>query len=195
MMSLNAGDSHFCVASRSVARTSDCQHGRQLTDPLGEDDFLGFKSIQYEQTCHLHLPYLLQHADNPVDWHPWDHEALAKAKAENKPIFLSIGYAACHWCHVMAHESFEDPETAALMNQHFINIKVDREERPDLDSIYMSRDAGHDRLRRLAHVGLPDTRSATVLRRHLLPPSLVATICLPSKSVLTCPGKCLGERT
>lgn len=83
-------------------------------------------------------PYLLQHADNPVDWHPWDDEALALAKAENKPIFLSIGYAACHWCHVMAHESFENPETAALMNEHFINIKVDREERPDLDSIYMS---------------------------------------------------------
>jgi uncharacterized protein len=83
-------------------------------------------------------PYLLQHAENPVDWHPWDDEALAKAKIENKPIFLSIGYAACHWCHVMAHESFEDPQTAALMNEHFINIKVDREERPDLDSIYMS---------------------------------------------------------
>lgn len=83
-------------------------------------------------------PYLLQHADNPVDWQPWDDEALAQAKAENKPIFLSIGYAACHWCHVMAHESFEDPQTAALMNEHFINIKVDREERPDLDSIYMS---------------------------------------------------------
>jgi uncharacterized protein YyaL (SSP411 family) len=82
-------------------------------------------------------PYLLQHAHNPVDWHPWGEEALSKAKAENKPIFLSIGYAACHWCHVMAHESFEDPETAALMNQHFINIKVDREERPDIDSIYM----------------------------------------------------------
>jgi len=83
-------------------------------------------------------PYLLQHADNPVDWHPWGEEALAKAKAENKPIFLSIGYAACHWCHVMAHESFEDPEIATLMNEHFVNIKVDREERPDLDSIYMS---------------------------------------------------------
>ena len=82
-------------------------------------------------------PYLLQHADNPVDWYPWSQEALNKAKAENKPIFLSIGYAACHWCHVMAHESFEDPETAAFMNEHFINIKVDREERPDLDNIYM----------------------------------------------------------
>ena len=83
-------------------------------------------------------PYLLQHANNPVDWYPWGAEALEKAKAENKPIFLSIGYAACHWCHVMAHESFEDPDTAALMNEHFVNIKVDREERPDLDSIYMS---------------------------------------------------------
>ena len=82
-------------------------------------------------------PYLLQHANNPVDWHPWGEEALNKAKAENKPIFLSIGYAACHWCHVMAHESFEDSETAAFMNEHFINIKVDREERPDLDNIYM----------------------------------------------------------
>jgi uncharacterized protein len=82
-------------------------------------------------------PYLLQHANNPVDWHPWCEEALAKARAENKPIFLSIGYAACHWCHVMAHESFEDPAIAAIMNEHFINIKVDREERPDLDSIYM----------------------------------------------------------
>src|SRR6266498_3551616 len=82
-------------------------------------------------------PYLLQHAKNPVNWFPWGKEALNKAREENKPIFLSIGYAACHWCHVMAHESFEDPETAAFMNEHFINIKVDREERPDLDAIYM----------------------------------------------------------
>ena len=82
-------------------------------------------------------PYLLQHAHNPVDWYPWGEEALTKAKAEDKPIFLSIGYAACHWCHVMAHESFEDSETAAFMNEHFINIKVDREERPDIDGIYM----------------------------------------------------------
>jgi uncharacterized protein YyaL (SSP411 family) len=82
-------------------------------------------------------PYLLQHAHNPVDWYPWGEEALRRAREEDKPIFLSIGYAACHWCHVMAHESFEDPQTAAYMNQHFINIKVDREERPDLDSIYM----------------------------------------------------------
>src|ERR1700733_1150369 len=81
-------------------------------------------------------PYLLQHADNPVEWYPWGEAALTRAKQENKPILLSIGYSACHWCHVMAHESFEDPATAALMNELFINIKVDREERPDLDKIY-----------------------------------------------------------
>jgi uncharacterized protein len=81
-------------------------------------------------------PYLLQHADNPVDWYPWGEQALAAARREDKPILLSIGYSACHWCHVMAHESFEDPATAALMNQLFVNIKVDREERPDLDKIY-----------------------------------------------------------
>src|SRR6478736_6038212 len=77
-------------------------------------------------------PYLLQHADNPVDWYPWGEEAPARAREENKPILLSIGYAACHWCHVMAHESFEDEATARLMNEHFVNIKVDREERPDI---------------------------------------------------------------
>jgi uncharacterized protein YyaL (SSP411 family) len=82
-------------------------------------------------------PYLLQHANNPVDWYPWGEEALNKAKLENKPIFLSIGYAACHWCHVMEHESFEDSDTATIMNDNFINIKVDREERPEIDSIYM----------------------------------------------------------
>ena len=83
-------------------------------------------------------PYLLQHSTNPVEWFPWGKDALDKARTEDKPIFLSIGYAACHWCHVMAHESFEDVEIASLMNKYFINIKVDREERPDLDSIYMS---------------------------------------------------------
>jgi uncharacterized protein YyaL (SSP411 family) len=82
-------------------------------------------------------PYLLQHANNPVDWFPWSGEALDISRQENKPIFLSVGYAACHWCHVMEHESFEDPATAEIMNEHFINIKVDREERPDIDNIYM----------------------------------------------------------
>lgn len=83
-------------------------------------------------------PYLLQHRDNPVDWHPWGPEALAEAERRNVPILLSVGYAACHWCHVMAHESFENADIAAVMNEHFVNIKVDREERPDIDQIYMS---------------------------------------------------------
>ncbi len=83
-------------------------------------------------------PYLLQHADNPVDWYPWNEEALQKAQDEEKPIFLSIGYSACHWCHVMAHESFEDERIAEILNQYFVSIKVDREERPDLDQIYMN---------------------------------------------------------
>src|SRR5436190_15991184 len=82
-------------------------------------------------------PYLLQHADNPVDWYPWGEEALRKAQSEDKPILLSIGYSACHWCHVMAHESFEDPAIAEMINQNFVPIKVDREERPDIDEIYM----------------------------------------------------------
>ena len=82
-------------------------------------------------------PYLLQHADNHVDWYPWGDEALARAREEDKPILLSVGYAACHWCHVMEHESFEDETTAALMNEHFVPVKVDREERPDIDSVYM----------------------------------------------------------
>src|SRR5690349_8455779 len=81
-------------------------------------------------------PYLLQHAHNPVDWYPWGDEALARAKDEDKPILLSIGYAACHWCHVMERESFEDAAIAKLMNDHFVSVKVDREERPDLDHIY-----------------------------------------------------------
>src|SRR3989304_3528520 len=85
---------------------------------------------------HETSPYLLQHAHNPVDWYAWGGEALSRAKAENKPVLLSIGYSACHWCHVMEHESFENEEIASVMNAHFINIKVDREERPDLDQIY-----------------------------------------------------------
>src|ERR1044072_4061029 len=82
-------------------------------------------------------PYLLQHAGNPVDWYPWGEEALARARADDKPILVSIGYSACHWCHVMERESFEDAETAALMNEQFIPVKVDREERLDVDTIYM----------------------------------------------------------
>ncbi len=87
---------------------------------------------------HEKSPYLLQHAENPVDWYPWGEEAFQKAKREDKPIFLSIGYATCHWCHVMAHESFEDEGVARLLNQDYVAVKVDREERPDVDQIYMS---------------------------------------------------------
>ncbi len=97
-------------------------------------------TVQYNYTNHLineTSPYLIQHAHNPVNWYPWGEEALTKAREEDKPIFLSIGYAACHWCHVMEKESFENVEIAAFMNEHFINIKVDREERPDVDQLYM----------------------------------------------------------
>ena len=102
-------------------------HASSTETPAGKNHLSDSKS-----------PYLLQHADNPVDWYPWGEEAFARAKKEDKPIFLSIGYATCHWCHVMEHESFEDETVARLMNETFINIKVDREERPDIDQVYMS---------------------------------------------------------
>ncbi|MFX1377228.1 MAG: thioredoxin domain-containing protein [Promethearchaeota archaeon] len=95
-------------------------------------------SLKQNRLINEKSPYLLQHANNPVDWYPWGEEAFFKAKKENKPVFLSIGYSTCHWCHVMAHESFEDYEIAELMNETFISIKVDREERPDIDKIYMT---------------------------------------------------------
>jgi uncharacterized protein len=105
------------------------------------DTFAEPKPASSEQTnrlAHEKSPYLLQHAHNPVDWYPWGEEAFAKARRENKPIFLSVGYSTCHWCHVMAHESFESEEVAAIMNREFVNIKVDREERPDVDRVYMT---------------------------------------------------------
>ena len=87
--------------------------------------------------AHETSPYLLQHAENPVDWFPWGDEALALARETDRPLLVSIGYSACHWCHVMERESFEDPHVAALMNEHYVCVKVDREERPDVDAIYM----------------------------------------------------------
>ena len=105
------------------------------------DTFTEAKPARPEHTNRLaqeKSPYLLQHAHNPVDWYPWGEEAFEKARRESKPIFLSIGYSTCHWCHVMAHESFENEEIAALMNREFVNIKVDREERPDVDRVYMT---------------------------------------------------------
>ena len=89
------------------------------------------------QLIHEKSPYLLQHAHNPVNWYPWKQEAFLRAKEEDKPIFLSIGYSTCHWCHVMEKESFENEEIAELLNEYFICIKVDREERPDIDAVYM----------------------------------------------------------
>jgi len=99
------------------------------------------KKMEHKHTNRLakeKSPYLLQHAHNPVDWYPWGAEAFEKAKKEDKPIFLSVGYSTCHWCHVMEHESFEDETLAAYLNEHFVSIKVDREERPDVDQIYMA---------------------------------------------------------
>ena len=105
-----------------------------VTDPdAGERD----SSNPANRLVHEASPYLQQHAHNPVDWYPWGEEAFSRARAEGKPIFLSIGYSTCHWCHVMERESFSDREVAALLNAHFICIKVDREERPDLDQLYM----------------------------------------------------------
>ena len=114
-------------------------------------------------------PYLLQHANNPVDWYPWGEEALERARADDKPILLSVGYSACHWCHVMERESFENPDIAAQMNDRFVSVKVDREERPDIDSIYMTAVQAMT-----GHGGWPMTVFLTpdgnaLLRRHLLP--------------------------
>ena len=114
-------------------------------------------------------PYLLQHRDNPVDWRPWGEEAKAAARERDVPILLSIGYSACHWCHVMERESFTDAETAAYMNEHFVPIKVDREERPDVDAIYMEALQGMTGRRRLAADGLLRPRRRPLPLRHLLP--------------------------
>jgi hypothetical protein len=120
-----------------AASLSGCSKRSESTDEakeMAEEEKIpeGQNRLALEQS-----PYLLQHADNPVDWFPWGDEAFERAEAEDKPVFLSIGYSTCHWCHVMEHESFEDPEIAALMNDTFINVKVDREERPDIDNVYM----------------------------------------------------------
>ena len=114
-------------------------------------------------------PYLLQHANNPVDWYPWGREAFDKARAEDKPIFLSVGYSTCHWCHVMARESFENAEIAAVMNELFVNVKVDREERPDVDRVYMTFVQATTGQRRLAHERLAPAGPQADLRRHVFP--------------------------
>jgi uncharacterized protein YyaL (SSP411 family) len=96
------------------------------------------KDLHTNRLIHESSPYLRQHAHNPVDWYPWGDEAFKKAERENKPLFLSIGYSTCHWCHVMEHESFANEDIATYLNEHFVSIKLDREERPDLDNIYMT---------------------------------------------------------
>ncbi len=112
-----------------------------LAGPIGAetgDSLSQKKEVKHNRLINESSPYLLQHATNPVDWYPWGEEAFAKAKKEDKPIFLSIGYSTCHWCHVMEHESFADEEVAVLLNQYFVAVKVDREERPDIDQVYMT---------------------------------------------------------
>ena len=118
---------------------------------------------------HATSPYLLQHAHNPVDWHPWGARGPGQARREDRPIFLSIGYSACHWCHVMERESFEDEEVAGVLNEKFVPIKVDREERPDLDELYMAAVQAMTGQRRLAHERLAHAGPEALLRRHLLP--------------------------
>ena len=117
-----------------VTAESELKH-LTVNDYLQHEKAKGKKA---NKLIHESSPYLLQHAYNPVDWHVWGEAAFAKAKKENKPIFLSIGYSTCHWCHVMAQESFENEKISALINEHFIAIKIDREQRPDIDSVYMS---------------------------------------------------------
>src|SRR6185312_1815629 len=123
-------DPRGCRALRDRTRLGICKLGNQRVNPPHDN-------APANRLIHETSPYLRQHAHNPVHWYPWGDEALSLARAQDRPIFLSIGYSACHWCHVMERECFENEAIAALMNQHFVNIKVDREERPDIDEIYM----------------------------------------------------------
>ena len=115
-------------------------------------------------------PYLLQHKDNPVDWFPWGDEAIARARDEDRPLLVSIGYSACHWCHVMEHESFEDPAIADVMNEGFVCVKVDREERPDVDAICMEACQAHDRSRGVAPECLPHAELKPFFAGTYFPP-------------------------
>ncbi len=135
--------------SKEVAKATEMPTAEERSDTetlSGDDEDLGddlkvnndVESSKPNRLINEQSPYLLQHAHNPVDWYPWGEEAFEKARRENKPIFLSIGYSTCHWCHVMEEESFSDPQVAALLNEIFVPIKVDREERPDIDAIYMN---------------------------------------------------------
>lgn len=144
----NRNDGDLSLPGGSAGRVHGSEIGasrgwclRSQTDPSSgdnQDTAPPDGGPEYNRLVFEKSPYLLQHAGNPVDWYPWGEAAFEKARRENKPIFLSIGYSTCHWCHVMEHESFEDPEVAKLMNEHFVSIKVDREEPPDVDNIYMT---------------------------------------------------------
>src|SRR5215203_5541540 len=125
-------ESPLLIRTSNSTQVSASVGAQYLTCPL-PGRFKGMPNRLAQETS----PYLLQHRDNPVDWYPWGPEALERAREEDRPILLSVGYSACHWCHVMERESFEDAETAAYMNEHFVPIKVDREERPDVDALYM----------------------------------------------------------
>src|SRR5881397_1147403 len=129
--------SAYIGASASTSSRDGARKTSRSVSSLGKPAMEASLARPVNRLAEATSPYLLQHADNPVEWYPWGDEALARAREEDKPILLSIGYAACHWCHVMAHESFEDSQTAALMNERFVPVKVDREERPDVDSVYM----------------------------------------------------------
>ncbi len=128
-----------CLLQGQVGSSAECGVRRTNATACNQTDHFVYSRGEEmpNRLSHESSPYLQQHADNPVDWYPWGDEAIEKAEAEEKPIFLSIGYSACHWCHVMERESFEDEETAEILNEHFVSVKVDREERPDLDRIYM----------------------------------------------------------
>src|SRR6266567_9207689 len=126
--------SHFRFGFLALTWLVTANHSGADLTPAGATE----KLEHTNRLAHEKSPYLLQHAHNPVDWYPWGEDAFAKARQENKPIFLSVGYSTCHWCHVMAHESFENEEVAAIMNREFVNIKVDREERPDVDRVHMT---------------------------------------------------------
>ncbi len=128
----------FVLALTWLVTANHSDAGPTPASPRRSESGATEKSEHTNRLAHEKSPYLLQHAHNPVDWYPWGEDAFAKARRENKPIFLSVGYSTCHWCHVMAHESFESEEVAAIMNREFVNIKVDREERPDVDRVYMT---------------------------------------------------------
>ncbi len=142
-----------------------------LAEPTGaetREDHSQNKEVKHNRLINESSPYLLQHATNPIDWYPWGEEAFEKAKKEGKPIFLSIGYSTCHWCHVMERESFSDAEVAALLNRDFVSIKVDREERPDIDQVYMTVTQTLTGQGGLAQYGFSNSRPKAFFCGHLL---------------------------